>query len=111
MTENGLDSLPFEPSEQEQENVRPREENARMRRFSVHGIPIPQLVPEPPPPTKHVETIRTFGSLSSQSLNPSSAFTGFIGVCPTLGLECLSNRPRLLTRTAQTGLKECLGSY
>ncbi len=57
MTENGSDSLPFEPPEQE--NVRLREENARLRRLlSVHSIPIPQLAPELPPPTKHVETIR-----------------------------------------------------
>jgi len=54
MTENGSDSLPFEPPEQE--NVRLREENARLRRLlAVHSIPIPQLPPENPPPTKTVE--------------------------------------------------------
>jgi len=54
MTENGTDSLPFEPSEQE--NIRLREENARLRRLlAVHSIPIPQLAPENPPPTKPVE--------------------------------------------------------
>ena len=59
MTENGSDSLPFEPPEQE--NVRLREENARLRRLlSVHSIPIPQFATEPPPPTKHIETIRRF---------------------------------------------------
>jgi superfamily II DNA or RNA helicase len=55
MTENGSDSLPFEPPEQE--NIRLREENARLRRLlEVHSIPIPQLAPEIPPPTKIVET-------------------------------------------------------
>ena len=55
MTENGSDSLPFEPPDQE--NVRLREENARLRRLlAVHSIPIPQLGPENPPPTKAVET-------------------------------------------------------
>ena len=55
MTENGSDSLPFEPPEQE--NIRLREENARLRRLlAVHSIPIPQLAPEIPPPTKIVET-------------------------------------------------------
>jgi hypothetical protein len=45
MTENGSDSLPFEPPEQE--NIRLREENARLRRLlAVHSIPIPQLAPE-----------------------------------------------------------------
>ena len=54
MTENGSDSLPVEPPEQE--NVRLREENARLRRLlAVHSIPIPQLPPENPPPTKTVE--------------------------------------------------------
>src|SRR5208283_2875347 len=54
MTENGTDSLPFEPPEQE--NVRLREENARLRRLlAVHSIPIPQLA-ENRPPTKTVET-------------------------------------------------------
>jgi len=51
MTENGSDSLPFEPPEQE--NIRLREENARLRRLlAVHSIPIPQLPAENPPPTK-----------------------------------------------------------
>ena len=54
MTENGSDSLPFEPPEQE--NVRLREENARLRRLlAAHSIPIPQLPTENPPPTKTVE--------------------------------------------------------
>jgi hypothetical protein len=55
MTENASESLPFEPPEQE--NVRLREENARLRRLlTVHSIPIPQLAPENQPPTKTVET-------------------------------------------------------
>ncbi len=55
MTENGSGSLSFEPPEQE--NIRLREENARLRRLlAVHSIPIPQLAPENPPPTKTVET-------------------------------------------------------
>jgi hypothetical protein len=50
MTENGSDSLPFEPPEQE--NVRLREENARLRRMlAAHSILIPQLAPEKPQPT------------------------------------------------------------
>jgi superfamily II DNA or RNA helicase len=54
MTENGSESLPFEPPEQE--NIRLREENARLRRLlAVHSIPIPQLAPENPPSTKTVE--------------------------------------------------------
>jgi hypothetical protein len=54
MTENGSDSLPFEPPEQE--NIRLREENARLRRLlAVHSIPIPQWAPENPPPTKAAE--------------------------------------------------------
>jgi superfamily II DNA or RNA helicase len=54
MTENGSESLPFEPPEQE--NIRLREENARLRRLlAAHSIPIPQLAPEKPPPTKAVE--------------------------------------------------------
>ena len=54
MTENGSESLPFEPPEQE--NVRLREENARLRRLlAVHSIPIPQLAAENPPPTEAVE--------------------------------------------------------
>jgi superfamily II DNA or RNA helicase len=45
MTENGSESLPFEPPEQE--NIRLREENARLRRLlAAHSIPIPQLAPE-----------------------------------------------------------------
>ena len=55
MTENGSESLPFEPPEQE--NIRLREENARLRRLlAVHSIPIPQLAPENQPPTKTFET-------------------------------------------------------
>ena len=47
MTENGSESLPFEPPEQE--NIRLREENARLRRLlAAHSIPIPQLAPEKP---------------------------------------------------------------
>ena len=54
MTENGSDSLPFEPPEQE--NIRLREENARLRRLlAVHSIPIPRLPAENPPPTKTVK--------------------------------------------------------
>ena len=54
MPENGTDSLPFEPPEQE--NIRLREENARLRRLlAAHSIPIPQFAPENPPPTKPVE--------------------------------------------------------
>ena len=55
MTENGSESLPFEPPEQE--NIRLREENARLQRLlAVHGIPIPHLALEKPAPTKTVET-------------------------------------------------------
>src|SRR5260370_39215281 len=55
MTENGSGSLPFEPPEQE--DTRLRDENARLRRLlAVHSIPIPQLAPENPAPTKTVET-------------------------------------------------------
>ena len=55
MTENGSESLPFEPPEQE--NIRLREENARLRRLlSVHSIAIPQLASENPPPAKTAET-------------------------------------------------------
>jgi len=54
MTENGSESLPFEPPEQE--NIRLREENARLRRLlAAHSIPIPQLAPEKVPPAKTVE--------------------------------------------------------
>ena len=54
MAENDSDSLPFEPPEQE--NVRLREENARLRRLlAVHSVPIPQLPAERPLPTKTVE--------------------------------------------------------
>jgi hypothetical protein len=55
MTGNGSRSLPFEPPEQE--NIRLRKENARLRRLlAVHGIPIPQLTPENPPPSNTLET-------------------------------------------------------
>ena len=55
MTENGSGLLPFEPPEQE--NIWLREEKARLLRLlAVHGIPIPQLAPENPPPTKTAET-------------------------------------------------------
>ena len=54
MSENDSESLPFEPPEQE--NIRLREENARLRRLlAAHSISIPQLAPEKPPPTKAVE--------------------------------------------------------
>jgi hypothetical protein len=54
MTENGSESLAFEPPEQE--NIRLREENARLGRLlAAHSIPIPQLAPEKPPLTKAVE--------------------------------------------------------
>jgi hypothetical protein len=55
MTEKGSESLPFEPAEQE--NIRLREENARLRQLlAVHSTPLPQLAPENPPPTKTVGT-------------------------------------------------------
>src|SRR2546423_15563365 len=54
MTENSSESLPFEPLEQE--NIRLREENARLRRLlAVHSIAIPQLALENPPPAQTVE--------------------------------------------------------
>jgi hypothetical protein len=54
MAENGSESLPFEPPEKE--NIRLREENARLRRLlAAHSIPIPRLAPEKPPPAKAVE--------------------------------------------------------
>jgi hypothetical protein len=54
MAWNDSGSLPFEPPEQE--NIRLRAENARLQRLlAVHGIPIPQLALEKPPPTKTVE--------------------------------------------------------
>jgi hypothetical protein len=54
MTENGSDSLHFEPPEQE--NIRLREENARLRRLlAAHSIPIPQIVPVSPVPAKAAE--------------------------------------------------------
>lgn len=57
MIENGSGSLSFESPEQE--NMRLREENARLRRLlTAHSIPIPQLAPENPPPAKPVETAR-----------------------------------------------------
>src|SRR5580698_4308345 len=55
MVENGSGSLSFESPEEE--NIRLREENARLRRLlSVHSISIPQLAPDNPLPTKPVET-------------------------------------------------------
>src|SRR5271169_3402559 len=55
MAENGSGSLSFESPEEE--NIRLREENARLRRLlSVHSISIPQLAPDNPLPTKPVET-------------------------------------------------------
>jgi hypothetical protein len=56
VTENGSESLPFEPPEQE--SVRLREENARLRRLLVvHSIPIPQLAAENRPSNRTVETV------------------------------------------------------
>jgi hypothetical protein len=56
MAENDSDSLPFEPPEQE--NLRLREENARLRRLlAVHSIPIPQVAPPSPPAAITVETL------------------------------------------------------
>src|SRR6266568_1106157 len=55
MTENNSDPLPFEPPERE--NIRLREENARLRRLlAVHSIPIPQPASENSPPAKTAET-------------------------------------------------------
>ena len=55
MNENGSEPLPFDPPKQE--NIRLREENARLRRLlAVHSIPIPQLAPEHQPPAKTIET-------------------------------------------------------
>ncbi len=55
MAENGSGSLCFESPEEE--NIRLREENARLRRLlEVHSISIPQFAPENPPPTKPIET-------------------------------------------------------
>jgi superfamily II DNA or RNA helicase len=54
MTDSGSGSLPFESPEEE--NIRLRAENARLRRLlAVHNIPIPQLAPESPPPVTTVE--------------------------------------------------------
>ncbi len=54
MTGNDPDSLPFESPEQE--NVRLREENARLRRLlAAHSIAIPQWTSAVPNPTKVVE--------------------------------------------------------
>lgn len=54
MLENGLESLPFEPPEEEAKRL--REENARLRRLlAVHSIPIPQLAPEQRPALKSAE--------------------------------------------------------
>jgi hypothetical protein len=55
MIENGSASLQFELPEQE--NIRLRDENARLRRLlAVHSIPIPQPAPENPPPPKTIDT-------------------------------------------------------
>ena len=57
MSENGSASLPFEPPEQE--NIRLREENARLRRLlAVHSIPIPQLASKNPPAITTAEPAR-----------------------------------------------------
>jgi len=56
MSENGSDSLQLESPDQE--NIRLREENARLRRLlAAHSIAIPQLAPESPPPAKAVEAV------------------------------------------------------
>jgi hypothetical protein len=56
MAGNNSEFLPFEPPEQE--NIRLREENVRLQRLlAVHGISIPQLALEKPPPTTTFETI------------------------------------------------------
>lgn len=56
MSDNGSDSLPFESPEQE--NVRLREENARLRRLlAAHSIAIPQPAPESPPSAKAVGAV------------------------------------------------------
>src|SRR6516225_10858898 len=55
MSENGSESLPFEPPEQE--NIRLREENARLRRLlAVHSILVPQFAAETLLPAQAVET-------------------------------------------------------
>ena len=55
VTGSGSGSLPFESPAQE--NIRLKEENARLRRLlAVHCIPIPQLAPEDPPSTQTAET-------------------------------------------------------
>jgi hypothetical protein len=57
MSENSSDSLRFESPEQE--NVRLREENARLQRLlAAHSIAIPQLTHESPPSAKAVEAVR-----------------------------------------------------
>jgi hypothetical protein len=56
MSENDSDSLPFEPPEQE--NIRLREENARLRRLlTAHSILIPQFEAETPLLTQAVESV------------------------------------------------------
>src|SRR5215469_14999497 len=56
MAEYDSESLPFDHPEQE--NVRLREENARLRRLlAAHGIPIPRLTPENRIPAKSVEPL------------------------------------------------------
>jgi hypothetical protein len=55
MTEYRSEFLPFEPPEQE--NIRLRDENARLRRLlAAHSIPIPHLAPENQTPTKTIGT-------------------------------------------------------
>ena len=56
MSENASESLPFESPEQE--NIRLREENARLRRLlTAHSIAIPQPAPESPSSAKAVEAV------------------------------------------------------
>jgi hypothetical protein len=56
MAEYDSESLPFDHPEQE--NVRLREENARLRRLlAAHGLPIPRLTPENRIPAKSVEPL------------------------------------------------------
>src|ERR1700730_13792415 len=55
MTVNSSDSLPFESPDEE--NIRLREEKARLRRIlTVHGIPAPAFMPESSLTAKAAET-------------------------------------------------------
>jgi hypothetical protein len=46
----------FSHSNLRNRKIRIRKENARLRLLAVHSIPIPQLAPEKPLPTKTIET-------------------------------------------------------